>query len=302
MKHQKWSCNEVKFLREKYGKFTAKTIAQKLERTVNSVQNEIQRLGIRKEDFWEKWRKEHKLPELTRETLYKLYWEEKMPTTQIADLYDVSKQTILYQMSKYNIRRRSNSEAHIKHVNFDKKVIAYILGVLSGDGWMGSQDRICLKNKSRHFAVSFMNALKQIGLNPCMYPIEEPPTKLVNKPFKGDKVEASSKEFANWYSTLTLTEIEDSLNTDYLKKAFIRGFYESEGSNFVEYPHVWGVSMGNTNKELIKLVEKLLRGLGFKFYLGESEGLYSLRCRQRETVKRFIEEINPCIKREMVRY
>lgn len=47
---KKWSIEEINFLKENYNKYTSKEIAVKLNRTVNSVQVKINKLGLKRED------------------------------------------------------------------------------------------------------------------------------------------------------------------------------------------------------------------------------------------------------------
>ena len=46
---------------------------------------------------------------ITKEELYNLYWNKKLPTTKISKMFNVDKGTILKYMKKYNIQRRKNA-------------------------------------------------------------------------------------------------------------------------------------------------------------------------------------------------
>lgn len=47
---KKWSMEEIDYLKQNYNKYTSKEIAEKLNRTVNSVQVKINKLGLKRED------------------------------------------------------------------------------------------------------------------------------------------------------------------------------------------------------------------------------------------------------------
>jgi len=171
--------------------------------------------------------------------------------------------------------------------------LAYILGVLKGDGCVYLHGRgadIKLVCKHKEFAISFYNALSRIGLNPKLY-----------KDNGYHRVEASSKAFYNWYKKLTLFDIEMLLQNEKYIVAFIRGFYESEG-NYYEPEH--SIHIYNTDKDLVELCQRFLQKLGFSFhiYIKKKNGyksnkpLYVLHKKEKSEVQRFFELIKPCIK------
>jgi intein-encoded DNA endonuclease-like protein len=87
------------------------------------------------------------------------------------------------------------------------------------------------------------------------------------------------------------------------KKAFVRGFYESEGWNSVDIRGGWEIGMCNTNINLLKTVQNILSELGYNFkYRNRGAKAHEIRSRQKEQNYRFIMEIKPCIKCEVVNY
>jgi len=194
--------------------------------------------------------------------------------------------------------------------------LAYILGVLKGDGGVYCYElenrdwnryEISLGTKSKEFNLSFEKALKSIGLNPSTY-------------FKSSNQAwttiAQSKVFCEWYESLDLEKIEKMLSKDKMKKGFIRGFYESEGciscregkyrvdskGNTYYDRRKYEISISNANGDLIALVLRALKELGLDFYystreLAGQEPKHEIGTGSQETVRRFLREISPCIKK-----
>ena len=195
-------------------------------------------------------------------------------------------------------------------VNFsDERTLSYILGVLLGDGYVILNER---KNKylfglhqtRKEFAESFKSALIKLGLHPW-----------VSKTSKNTyRVSARSKSFVEFYNKLTLKDVRKIVlkNKENMKE-FIRGFYESEGTNSEtgsekrKYKN-WEINMVNTNFEVIMLVKEVLDKLGFKFslYIQEPSGkskkvAYILSSQARDQNYEFLELIKPVIKNTLRR-
>jgi len=150
----------------------------------------------------------------------------------------------------------------IKKVNLSPSPhLAYILGVLKGDGYLHHSRHnkwlIGLNVKDEAFARRFMRALRGIGLNPS----------IVRHMGKYFRVYAHSKLLYEWIKSLTIKQIEDFLVDNNLEKYFLRGFYDSEGSYSVCKDRKYGLkpflSMCNTNQQLMELVRRLFNRLGF---------------------------------------
>jgi len=77
--------------------------------------------------------------------LYQQYWGEELSTKQIAKELNVDHKTILYWMIKFNILRRTKSEAaHLiqaNHCELSNEAIEWIEGELLGDGSLQSQSK-----------------------------------------------------------------------------------------------------------------------------------------------------------------
>jgi len=183
--------------------------------------------------------------------------------------------------------------------------LAYLVGLLKGDGSVKIY-KVNKKIKPHNiYLIQFagqekkivsltFNILKQIGLNPSFYYINKDRTY---------HTAVGNKLFANWYLNLNLKEI---LNNSSLKIAFLRGFYEAEGSYFFETGRTFPYSIiTNCNEELIKYIFNLIRDFGFdaKLYkmkrcktAFKSGFYYQLKIRKKGEANKFIEFIKPSIK------
>jgi len=178
--------------------------------------------------------------------------------------------------------------------------LSYILGVIEGDSSVFHRNHhryiIAMETTTRKLNLSFEEALKAIGLNPNTYEI---------KSRKTWRTRANSKAFYDWYNSLDLEKTEEFLSGRRMKESFIRGFYESEGNISKPNKWCWRVKMGCTNKELVRMVHRLLEELGFNFNLRSSENkygkgdklLHELSNAKKDEVSRFMADIGPCIKR-----
>jgi len=180
------------------------------------------------------------------------------------------------------------------------KELAYILGVLKGDGYT-SKRSIGLCAKDEVFINSFAEALRRVDLEPHFY--------RVGPKEEYFDVRVHSKALSNWLRTLGLEDIEKLVQGEVFTRAFIRGFYESEGCYHVQrYSHGnhvdtgVRVQMSNTDRELLELVQRLLNEIGFDFRLSKCTSRpplkqeYLLLISRKDIAEKFISTINPCIK------
>jgi len=184
------------------------------------------------------------------------------------------------------------------------KELAYILGVLKGDGSVYKINHhgryeylVALATSEEKFARSFSRAISKIGLKP-----RESGWK------KYHKIVANSKKFYEWYKNLNPRDIEELLSREELVKEFVRGFYESEGHfHIYTRPHLNHthtdryLNMTNTDKSLIKMVEGFLVKLGFNFNFHEYQRNtdlveYRLDIHARNAIESFLNMTSPCIK------
>ena len=181
--------------------------------------------------------------------------------------------------------------------------LAYILGVLYGDGCVDNRNSIRLSVRSRPFAESFAKALTEINLL-CSVRDEIRSSRAkwgAGKMFY--QVTVMSKKFSDWFKILTFTQIETQLNSHELMNQFIRGMYESEGTlSFIR--RTWyQIIIVNTNYSLMVLIKTLLEKLGYG-YIGfrsiprtGKRTIHRLYFAQRAQIDRFMHEVSPVIKR-----
>lgn len=197
-------------------------------------------------------------------------------------------------------------------LNWDSN-LAYISGVLFGDGSIDKQGHIRLEVTSKTFAEAFYESLSKLRLNPS---IKRKFTKSSWSKAGGSwlwRVTATSKVFKEWFQKLTIKDFERFLGNPTFIRAFIRGFYESEGSissyqKFSPKGKPWGertikVKFVNANKELIKFVQILLSKIGLRFHLYSDERQYKGRTYVEyhletagKNAGKVLREWNPCIK------
>lgn len=189
--------------------------------------------------------------------------------------------------------------------------LSYILGVMLGDGCAYYNKHIGymigLSVTAKEFAKSFMSALKKIGLNPSIRFVNPPSWRRQGRKPQW-RVVCSNIRFYKWLKGLTLTDVKEIvlLSKENIR-AFIRGFYESEGSHFYgeivsnyQYTYwVHRITIVNKERKLLKLVRDGLNQLGVKAHLygpyGQSK-MYRINIFKWDMATRFLELIQPCIK------
>jgi len=242
---------------------------------------------------------------LSKEEFEHLYWEEGLSTIRIAQKIGVSDRTIRHWMEKLSVKRRTKKEAMrnaakkgflSKHPNLElSPTLSYVLGVLKGDGYVynyeGRRDHVIgLIVTKQKFAESFKRALEEIGLYTYAYSLK-PQTPKRSKRYC---VAACSKVFFGWYKSLMRENIEKMLDDYDNAIAYIRGFYESEGSSDGKrYLRFYNKSWDN-----IHILKKALEEIGFKYSIRtDSRSLIILRVLGGfSEVKRFLETVKPAIK------
>jgi len=282
-----------------------------------SIRKIARKLGVGKTTV-EYWLKKYKIPRrtppqkdklsnLTKEELYDLYWNKGLSLSEIAKMFDVNKSSVKSKMMNLGIPTEKNRrKPRWKHINLSPSpTLAYILGVILGDGSVYARSRgdkaIALNTIDKPFAEAFYNALKEIGLNPKIYTKMPKDSKLKTRYY----VETCSKEFYDWFNRLTKEDIR-KIALAYPKE-FIRGFYESEGclTKYTKpYGEYYSIQIANTVEWKIDLIVELLRNMGFRVYKNKYKrdyvktGLFLMaRIHRQEDVRRFLELINPCIKK-----
>ncbi|WP_413398900.1 LAGLIDADG family homing endonuclease [Pyrococcus kukulkanii] len=178
-------------------------------------------------------------------------------------------------ISKATVMRWCKGESDplrkVRRINFESPSLAYVVGVHLGDGSVSLDDRyryrIRLKVVDREFAEAFAEALKDIGLRPSLY--WENDSSRVGRWV----VEAVSKELYMFLSgpREKLFEVAGRWPVE-----FLRGFFDSEGSVYVDKrnPRIGRIAIGNSDLEVLELCKELLEKLGISssIYLVKKAG------------------------------
>ncbi len=238
----------------------------------------------------------------------RMYEIDKLSMFEIARKYGCSQWVIRERLSKGQASLRKSTDflewrcpgnSAIPDLR-PSKVLSYVLGVIFGDGSVYSfKDNysVSLDSANVEFCREFLIALKNIGLNPCM--------------FKRRKraiwrTVATSKILCTWVKRLGRSDLRSIVTQ--LPKEFIKGFYESEGCAYQSIDgeskknkKYWHLVIVNTDEELIKLTKQLLELERYKPTLSESKPtrwkpVWRLCILKQADVFRFFEEIRPCIK------
>ncbi len=132
-----------------------------------------------------------------------------------------------------------------------KKDLAYILGVLDGDGYTDRKWSVGLETVTREFAEKFTKTLRRVGLNANMR---------FNKKKKKWIVWASSKLLVQWYLSLDNIKKLSWLIKNKVAWEYLKGLYDSDGAL-----HPCGVpQICGTKIEKNEFVGKLLTRLGIE--------------------------------------
>lgn len=245
---------------------------------------------------------------LNREYLKEEYWDKQLPCTAIAKQLGCSEANVRYHMRKLGITRRNKSEAqqirtegyHQNLPNLEaSKELAYILGVLDGDGWISVykknyQYKIGLEVTEEIFTNSFRDALKFIGLHP---------TKCEKHPKNGRKqwlVQAGSKRLLEWLQD-GKTKIQIIKN---YPEFYLKGLYESDGCLSHRTKNSWRIIIYSGNKATLEFASHLLKKmcitskiecLQFRRDRPKNKPLFSLVL-SRDAPLKFLKIVRPCIK------
>lgn len=87
-------------------------IAHEFEVSQTAINTRLRKWGASNSD-----RNRFRRNEIPKDKLYDMYWNEKMHPSQIAKIYGCHKQTITNNLIKYNIPRRTKSEARMGALN-----------------------------------------------------------------------------------------------------------------------------------------------------------------------------------------
>lgn len=184
--------------------------------------------------------------------------------------------------------------------------LAYILGVALGDGTIKIDEskyryHLRLSVVSEAFALQFYEAAKILGFG-LMKRIDKN-----NLQHPMYSVYVYGKPFIYWCREMRddIDKVDNFLKADNEIKAFIKGFYESEGSyrdRAGKNKNEVQIRIFNTRPEILFLIYKWLSNFGYKLSL-HSEKPHKDNCKLMHILslygkqaERFISDINPCTK------
>ena len=184
-----------------------------------------------------------------------------------------------------------------KKIVLNKPKLAYVLGVLMGDGSVYVHKRgyrIELHVRDEEFARSFAEALKALGLNPWIGGPYEPHSG--KKPEY--KVVAYSKDLAMSYQQMQhLERLKEFLSDNTLFINFLRGFYESEGCLYKPTSYR-RLLIYNNNADLLQYICERLQDFGIKASIREyRKGEWCLEIWKKKDIAKFLRLVKPVIKR-----
>jgi len=155
----------------------------------------------------------------------------------------------------------------------DRIALAYLKGVLDGDGWIDwfinnpRNPRLCLRVKSQHFAFEFMDALKIIELKPRLN--EE-----VQRHKHKNHPRFQKYDFTTHFFVVRATAKPDIIKhiqgfkplTKAEKASYLKGLYDSDGC-YVATPRTHKLELCNSNRILLWISKGYLAELGVKSHI-----------------------------------
>lgn len=195
---------------------------------------------------------------IDQSVLHSMYIIKKMTMLEIANELNICRGTVSKYLHQFNID--TNTHRFTIQPDFENRVdIAYVLGVLHGDGSISllkkrRQYIVTLTVKDILFVKSFKASLVRLKLNPS-----------ICRDRSYYKLSATSKLLYHFIKVIKLdrANLVSYCNTVATKVQFIRGFYESEGH---DRGRGRGLLMFNTDKTTLDVV---------KLFLSDSLDIYA---------------------------
>jgi len=234
---------------------------------------------------------------IERGTLEKLYVHDGLSIYKIGEILGVSPITVWYWLRKHNVpirHRRGRQPTPIKlKLNRD---LAYLLGLLLGNGYINKYKySISLSTHSDTLARQAFSAFKSVGLNARIY---HPNTTTI-------QVVAYSKVFAEWYLSLSHSDIENIIGgRNELVAAFLKGFYESNGVIWIDRGYT-RISFIGVDRGILEFIYRQILKYPIKahFYgpIKPSKTMFTRKPYYKIIIngrhaERFLEITKPCIK------
>jgi len=300
--HKTWTKEEIRILHEEYPKIGVKIVERLNRKSSNAVYTKAYKLGIKSEHhFWS--------PEEI-ESLKKVYPEKGSKISSL--LCNRSIQSIYEKAHDLGVKNDiiNRISQRIVPKLTPSTDLAYIMGVLKGDGYLfrNKTGKTCyaythglgLCTINMEFANSFLYSAQQIGLNPFLRAINGHKY----NPNQQDyfRVDAVSINFYNWWNETKNNYVYIRSIIKSFENEFLRGFYESEGTVSVGGLRP-KLGMCNTDEMLIDFILEIVHKQGFRFrkygptIRENRKPLYNVLLQRKHEIPEFLSYINPCIKR-----
>jgi len=243
--------------------------------------------------------------------LYNEHVIEGKSVNKIAEEQGVGYNTVWRHLVKNDIPIQKSDRGTKQYPNLEPSPeLAYILGVIDGDGSVNGYINIELDVKDYAFAKEFERALKAIGLRADTRNNDHW-NKSLERQQKMWKCYACSVVFVRWFKGLTQEQKEGIVSQ--FPKEYLKGFFESEGTYTINTDGSVHVHFSNFDYELLSMVQRLLALLGYdsNIYESKRKGHFSGRevtaytlnlLGPSEEKHEFIKRIKPVIKNKPYDY
>jgi len=187
------------------------------------------------------------------EKIVKLY-ERGFSSREIARALNCPKTTVLRSRHESGVKLRSKT-GELPDLNPGGD-LAYVLGVACGGGKKRT-DGLHLWVKDRDFAEAFAEACESLGFKPRRYFREKEEVY---------EVSVYSIEFGRWLKSLSYERVGGLLTDEEAKKAFVRGYFDSDGCAIINPVKKCrnSIKFGDPNPSLLELVARICSNLGIE--------------------------------------
>lgn len=185
------------------------------------------------------------------------------------------------------------------------KEIAYLVGVVDSDGWLGQYERVCmveLQTTDEDFASEFKKAIKAITDKDAYISRKKRRSHIHNGVLFKDQKTPIVASICSRELYEVLRNPEEYINAS--PEAYIRGFADGDGTICRDGNGCYRIRL--FNKDLVKLqtIRNLLSKIGIDSHIRaiNRRTLYALEINKRTAVRKFVETIGFSIKRKQQKW
>ncbi|MCK5283445.1 MAG: hypothetical protein KAK00_08630 [Nanoarchaeota archaeon] len=243
--------------------------------------------------------------------LYELYEKRKVSAGRIAQKYLVSTIVVINWLKKYSIRLRTHkesmntgnikkelSELRLTKVTKNYKILtpekAYILGVLCGEGYIGTNFLKLEIRRDIQFIKEFLRCIEEVyGIKYGFYYYSKRNSYISNITSKiicADLLSYGCFRTKEWDVPSLI------INADKKKliSSFLRGLYDSE-----EYSHRYIISLTSVSAKAVQNTSRLLKKLEIDNRIKSYRNYFTINITNRKNLQKFKDIIGFTIKRKM---